>query len=164
MRTFVLLISLGVVSACSANRSRVQSQRQLLGPFPGSFLALSVADIDRQVGWYRDTLGFEITTQGDALNGSVRYAILQQGFTMLEIIQHREARSRATAAPGTTDSHQIHGIFKAGFLLADIDFAYATLVQRGVRFEYRLGKPDQSPYRSFGVRDPEGNLLQFFGR
>ena len=133
----------------------------LLGPTPGSFLALSVVDIDRQVAWYRDTLGFEVRNQGDALNGTVRFAILHQGFTMLEIIQHRDARDGGIPRK---DSHLIHGIFKAGFLVSDIDYAYATLSSRRVRFEYELGKPDQSTYRSFGLRDPEGNLLQIFGR
>jgi hypothetical protein len=40
---------------------------------------MSVVDIDRQVAWYRDTLGFEVRNQGDTLNGTVRFPILRQG-------------------------------------------------------------------------------------
>ena len=162
MRKQFCIAAILCLTACATNSVATNpAPRTLLGPFPGSFLALSVADIDRQLAFYRDTLGFQVQNQGDALNGTVRFAILHQGFTMLELIQHRDARSRVVPAK---DSHLIHGIFKAGFLIADIDYAYETLTSRRVRFEYGLGKPDQSTYRSFGVRDPEGNLLQFFGR
>lgn len=134
----------------------------VLGPAPGAFLALSVASMDRMRPWYRDTLGFQVYREGEVTDRRIRFALLRQGSALVELLQLPDARPRQLAAPGTTDAHQRHGFFKSGFVVADIDRVYRLLVSRGVRLQYDLGRPD-GPYRSFGILDPEGNLLQFFG-
>lgn len=135
----------------------------VLGSAPGAFLALSVASMDRMLPWYRDTLGFHVYREGVISERQIRFALVRQGTAFIELLQLPDARPRAEAAPGTTGAFQIHGFFKSGFVVADIDRVYHLLVSRGVRLEYTLGRPPDGPYRSFGVRDPEGNLLQFFG-
>ena len=136
----------------------------LLGPRPAPFLALSVADLDRQLAWYRDTLGFQVYSEGVAPNGTIRFALLQQGQTLLELLQLPDAKPLGTAAPGIAGPYLIHGFFKSGFVVADIDAVYRRIVALGIRLAYDLGQPPNGPFRSFGIRDPEGNLLQFFGR
>ena len=49
-------------------------------------------------------------------------------------------------------------------VVADVAALFAALKQRGVAFAFELAQPTNGPYRVFGVTDPEGNLLQFFGR
>lgn len=66
--------------------------------------------------------------------------------------------------PRAGEAHRTHGFFKSGFVIDDLDAEYARLKAKGVLFAYELGQPPDGPYRSFGVRDPEGNLLQYFGR
>ena len=131
---------------------------------PGAFVAVSVADIDRMVAWYRDTLDFQVFSRGVAPDRPIKFALLQHGAALVELLQLPDAKSLNEAAPGISSPHQIHGFFKSGFVVSDIDAAYKRLEQLNVTFAYRLGKPPGGPYRSFGVRDPEGNLLQFFGR
>jgi uncharacterized glyoxalase superfamily protein PhnB len=106
---------------------------------------MSVADLDRQVTWYRDTLGFTVSAR-----------------VFLELLQWPGSRSRAKAAPGTTDSVEIHGFFKSGLTVANVAALYQHFRTKGLTFDYELRQhPDGS--RSFGLRDPEGNLWQFFG-
>lgn len=136
----------------------------LLGSTSGPFLALSVANLDRMVAWYRDTLGFRVFNTGTAPNGTIRFALLQQGNALVELLQLPDARSRGAAAPGTTAAHHVHGFFKSGFVVADIDAVYRRVRAMRLPLAYELGQPPGGPYRSFGLRDPEGNLLQFFGR
>jgi len=78
--------------------------------------------------------------------------------------RRRQPEPETEAAPGSPEAHQIHGFFKSGFVVQDLDEIYERLKVRKVTLAYDLGQPPGGPYRSFGVRDPEGNLLQFFGR
>ena len=60
---------------------------------------------------------------------------------MIELLQLPDAKPREEAAPGTTAAHQVHGFFKGGFVVKDIDDVYARLKRLNVKFEYELGKP-----------------------
>lgn len=152
---------LGCAPARAPEATRTTSP---LGEPAGPFVALSVASLDRMVPWYRDTLGFTVHSSGTGPDGIIRFALLQHGTALIELLQLPDARARAEAAPRTTGTHQIHGFFKSGLVVRDIDAAYRRLLSMNVPLAYRLGQPPNGPYRSFGVRDPEGNLLQFFGR
>jgi catechol-2,3-dioxygenase len=151
-----LLLAAAVV--LTTNPARAQSAHLLRGR-PGPFLALSVADIARQTAWYRDTLGFSVLSSGTAPNGTTKFALLEQGPALLEILELKDAKSH-----GETPSYLVHGFFKTGFVVSAIDSIYATLRGRSVKMAYELGKTPNTVYRSFGVRDPEGNLIQFFGK
>lgn len=135
-----------------------------LGAHPGPFLALSVANLNRMVAWYRDTLGFRVYAQGDAREGRVHYALLERDNSILELLQLAEARPLKEIAPSLEGSHLVHGFFKSGFVVANLDRAYADVKRMGIKLEYDIGGTPDGPYRSFGILDPGGNLLQFFGR
>lgn len=135
-----------------------------LGAQPGSFFAISVANIDSMSAWYKRVFGFSAYSEGTVPDRGVKFALLHQGSAIIELLQLPDAKPRATIAPATTADYQIHGIFKGGFVVENIDSAYAIVKGRGITFAYDLGKPPNGPYRSFGVRDPEGNLIQVFGR
>ena len=127
----------------------------------GAFIALSVADLDRVLPFYRDTLGFRVFSEGTPPDRpAIKFALLQRGNALLEVVQLPDAKPRAdgVAAP------QIHGFFKCGFVVDDIDAAYARLMKSNVTFAFELVQPPNGPYRTFGVRDPEGNLVQFLGQ
>ena len=49
-------------------------------------------------------------------------------------------------------------------IVDDLDRLYSGLKQRNVAIAYDLMPAKDVPMRSFAVRDPEGNLLQFFGK
>ncbi|MBI3885741.1 MAG: VOC family protein [Opitutae bacterium] len=133
-----------------------------LSAAPGAVVALSVADLDRQLAWYRDTLGFTLFSHGTAPNVTLRFALLTRGPSLVELLQFPDAKPLAAAAPGVA-VHQLHGFFKGGFVVADLDAHFRALQARGVAFEFEIVRPPNGPYRTFGLRDPEGNLLQFFG-
>ncbi len=162
---FSISLALCLTAAAESRAQAVPAQADSsLGTPVGPFIALSVANIERAIGWYRDTLGMHVHDQGVAPNGTIRFALLRQGTALIEILQLPDARSRTEAAPGTTGSHQIHGFFKSGLVVADLDGAYRRMKNMKVPMAYDLGRAANGPYRSFGVRDPEGNLVQFFGR
>ena len=136
----------------------------VLGRIPAPFMAVSVADIDGQVAWYRDKLGFKILSEGTAGPAKIRFALLKQGDVLVELLQIPDAKPRRMVLPGVKDAGHLHGFFKGGMVVADVEGLFKTLKQQGVTIAFDLGKPPNGPYRVFGIRDPEGNLLQFFGR
>ena len=161
MRYAVIMFLLIFICQNPSNAQKLQAD-SLLGESPGPFLALSVAHLDTMVAWYRDNLGFTVYSSGTTETG-IQAALLLRGNALIELLQIPLARPRTTAAPGTTDASQIHGFFKSGFVVRDIDAAYRRALMIPHSLAYKLVKPSTGPYRTFGVKDPEGNLIQFFG-
>ncbi len=125
---------------------------------PGAFFALSIADINTTSHWYRDHLGFTIVKSGEAPNKIAKFALLQNGDAVIEIIQHANAKPRTGAA------HEAHGIFKVGFHMRDLDAVYARVKAHEIPIAYDLMPAKDIALRSFSIRDNEGNLIQFFGK
>lgn len=130
----------------------------------GVFFALSVADVDTLSKWYQEKLGFKVLSSGEAPNKIAKFAILQTEGALIEMIQHRDAKPVSVAAPSVKSAHQLHGIFKIGMLVQDIDAAYRALKEKQVVIAYDLMPAKDVPMRSFTIRDGEGNLVQFFGK
>ena len=130
--------------------------------------ALSVADIDRSIAFYRDLLGMEVMRViesgpqmrlGDivGLPGcSARIAHLKSGGMMLELFEYVDPRGK----PIPRDRIQAdHGFIHAGFTSTDARADYARLLSQGVEF---LGEPVE--YRP-GVwvvyfRGPDGEVCE----
>lgn len=156
----IVAVAAVVVTLLSC-RSTVPPDRPLAG-VDGTFIALSVPDSAAAAAWYREKLGYEVIAQGEAPNKIARFALLRHGANVLELIEHAEARPLAAA--GAKAAHQLHGIFKAGFTVADLDAMYAYVRARHVEIAYDLTRAKDVPMRTFTIRDNSGNLIQFFGK
>jgi catechol 2,3-dioxygenase-like lactoylglutathione lyase family enzyme len=129
----------------------------------GSLLALSTPDASATARWYQENLGFHLIKQGQMGKG-LRFALLRYDDNILELIQNPEARPLAQAVPGIKDPFEIHGIFKLGFTVHNFDDVFADLTQRGVKVDFKITKLNDLGLRAFGIRDLDGNLIQFFGK
>ncbi len=145
------------------SQSRPQMDSAVLGVDPAPFIALSVGDLDGAVAWYSDVLGFRIVSQGTIAGGTARAALLQNGTSLLELLSYPDSKRPKDLAPQLREGH-MRGFFKAGFVVANLDSAYSRLRQRGARIDFEIVRPPSGLYRTFGLRDPEGNLIQLFGR
>jgi hypothetical protein len=76
---------------------------------------------------------------------------------------HRAAQPRSVAAPAVGGAHEIHGIFKLGLNVTDLEGVYRALQARGVAIVHELMPAKDVPLRTFSVKDVEGDLVQFFG-
>jgi hypothetical protein len=95
---------------------------------------------------------------------NLRFALLRYDDNILELIQNPEARPLAKAVPGIKDPFEIHGIFKTGFTVHNLDDVFNQLKQGGVKIDFNITQLNDLGLRAFGVRDVDGNLIQFFGR
>ena len=116
-------------------------------------IALSVADIERSIKFYRDLLGFELVLRlecpaesklGEVValpQCSARIAKVKSGNFVLELFEYQSPRGNMIA-PDKTQAD--HGFSHIGFASDDIRRDYERLRQQGVKFygepiEYRPG-------------------------
>ena len=162
----ILLVVFGSVSMAQTTTKKTtpdSTQDTIVGRSVGAFFALSVADVNMVSRWYQEKLGFKVLSQGEAPNKIAKFAILEGDGTLIELIQHREAKPLSVAAPGVKSAYQIHGIFKVGMVVKNLDALYQEVKRRGVPIAYELMRAKDVPMRSFSIRDAEDNLIQFFG-
>jgi catechol 2,3-dioxygenase-like lactoylglutathione lyase family enzyme len=116
-------------------------------------IALSVADIERSIRFYRDLLGLTLVLRiecpAESKLGEVvalpqcraRIAKLKSGDVVLELFEYQRPRGNAIAPEKTQADH---GFSHIGFASSDIHGDYERLRRLGVKFygrpiEYRQG-------------------------
>jgi catechol 2,3-dioxygenase-like lactoylglutathione lyase family enzyme len=129
----------------------------------GSLIALSTPDASVAARWYQDKLGFHLVKEGQ-MRKDLRFALLRYGDNILELIQNPEARPLVKAVPGIKDPFEIYGIFKTGFTVHNLDDVFTELKQGGVMVDFNITQLNDLGLRAFGIRDVDGNLIQFFGK
>ena len=131
----------------------------------GGFVALSVADLDASAKWYAETLDLKIVRpRSQSPDGKSLGTVLTGHGLIVELVQHSEAMPLRQAAPTLTRTYQIHGIFKAGIIVDDLDATLRELERRKVDIAFRTFTDAALDYRTFAIRDPSGNFIQFFGK
>jgi catechol 2,3-dioxygenase-like lactoylglutathione lyase family enzyme len=131
----------------------------------GGYVALSVADLDASAAWYADTLDLKIVREHSQSPDKKSVATVLMGNGLIvELIHHVEAMPLNSAAPTLTRTFQIHGIFKWGVVVDDLDAALKELEARHVNIAFRILSDDGLAYRTFAIRDNAANIIQFFGK
>lgn len=155
---FLCILAMAAVCAHGAHASGAQE-----GGLPatnGAFYAISVRSMDEAIAWYTKNLGFKIESQGG--NDQRKGALLSRPGAVLELAEFVGAIAREEVRPGL-ESHEIHGIFKLGFITTDIEKTFELLAGDGVAIFFPIVTASDGS-RTFGIKDPEGNIIQFFGK
>jgi catechol 2,3-dioxygenase-like lactoylglutathione lyase family enzyme len=131
-------------------------------------VALSVADLDRSLTFYRDLFGFEVIRilecgpemrLGD-VNGmpdsTARIAHLQLGTSMLELFEYQHPRGKAISSE---HKQADHGFTHLGFTSSNARADYERLKKHGIKFfsepiEFR---PDVWIFYFYG---PDGEVCE----
>jgi len=106
-------------------------------------IALSVADMSRSLGFYRDVLGMELVREldcdGSTSLGTVvglpgchaKIAHLMCGDTMLELFEYLDPRGEKIPS---NDRQANHGFVHMGLQSSDVRADYAELQAKGIKF------------------------------
>jgi catechol 2,3-dioxygenase-like lactoylglutathione lyase family enzyme len=155
----VLLLCAAVLAGAPSSRGAAAGQEPVV---TRAFFALSTGDFDRLVAWYRDNLGFKVDHSSSTGSG-VKGALLSRPGALLEVLQLSTAKSRsAGGVPAKPES--VHGILKIGFEVADLDGLYSRARERHLDVFFEPTQPAGNPLRTFALKDPDGNIVQFFGK
>lgn len=122
------------------------------------FVAIRVRDVEAVADWYTRVFGLEVKKTLDGEGGAFSIRILGNHMLTVELIEQI-----GTEEP--PERH--HGLFKAGFFVDSAARALEQLRSAGaVASDEQVTVFVDEPLavRSFLLRDPEGNRLQFFER
>ncbi len=162
MNAICLLLGLTILTG-TPNQSASSTTVQPALTATGAFFALSVADVNASARWYSEKLGLKVVMQEPKRDGAA-VTVLEGGGLIVELIQLDAAAPMSKAAPEVKGDIYVHGVFKAGVIVADFDKTLATLKERNVEIAF-------GPYPARGnqranviVKDNAGNLIQFFGK
>jgi catechol 2,3-dioxygenase-like lactoylglutathione lyase family enzyme len=128
----------------------------------GAFFALSVADLDASTAWYERAFGLAVVMRTPPANGASA-VVLEGGGLIVELIHQDRAVPLASAAPGTSDRLLVHGLVKAGAIIADFDATLAWLRERHVTIAFGPFPARAGQRANVIIRDNSGNLIQLFG-
>ena len=148
---FLLLIALLQVSVVLASE---------LPATNGAFVAISVRNMDEAIAWYSKLLGFKTVSRGG--NEERKGALLTREGVTLELAQFEGAVARDDLRSGI-ESHEVHGIFKLGFTTPNLDATFDALTEAGVLVFFPIVNSSDGQ-RTFGVKDMDGNIVQFIGK
>jgi catechol 2,3-dioxygenase-like lactoylglutathione lyase family enzyme len=147
-----------IMLVCVACTSHVQEGE--LPSTDGVFFAISVRNIDEAVNWYTKHLGFKVVSQGE--NDHRKGALLSRPGVVLELGEFVGAISLEELRQGL-ESHLLYGIFKIGFTTEDIDKTFKSLEEANVEVFFPIVRSSDGN-RTFGIKDLEGNIIQFYGK
>jgi lactoylglutathione lyase len=122
-------------------------------------IAITVQDMDRAVGFYRDVLGFEVLGQLVLNDGAFRLVYLQAGAGRIELFAFSEEGRGLDPSARNEDL----GFKHVAFQVDDVDAVARRLHEHGVDFTV---EPTDAPgaVRLAFFRDPDGNLLEIVDR
>jgi hypothetical protein len=131
----------------------------------GGYLALSVPDLDASAKWYAETFDLTVVRSQSSSPDKKSVATILTGHGLIvELVQHNDAKPITQAAPGRTRAFEIHGIFKSGVVVPDLDATLKALEARNVDIAFRIFSDAALALRTFAIRDNAGNFIQFFGK
>ena len=149
------LLACATLSFASAHETAVT-------PSGRQFFALSVPDARASADWYAHAFGVQLLHEIEPADGAAHILILGSDALLIEIMQLRAAKSPGAAVIGSR--HLTHGIVKIGLYVKDLDAAVAHLRKMNVRFDTDIIEDEKLGMRFVLVKDPDGNLVQLFGR
>ncbi len=158
---------MAVIAACLSVAAQVDTASSQQEPQPvlaatGAFFALSVADIKASSQWYVDKFGLAVTFQLPP-SSPVKVVVLEGGGLIVELIQHDEAIPLTKLTPERSDAVEVHGYFKAGVIVKDLDKTLALLKARDVSIAHGPYAAKEGRRANFIISDNAGNLIHFFG-
>lgn len=121
--------------------------------------AISVADMDETIDWYKRVLGFELVSRAHLKGPRCEMATLSNGSLEMEVFLHDETIPipPERTSPGTDP--QTQGMKHVCFSCDDLDEMIAHFDECGVKIV--MGPVTMGETRLCYINDNTGNLLEF---
>lgn len=127
---------------------------------PPVFLAISVPNLEASLKWYTET--FDLAPVRLPGTPKAKVALLKGQGLLVEVVEDTEALDLAALLPGVQERHLVHGLFKVGFFVRDLDATVSRLKRKGVRFKGSVFTDNVANAKSILVLDNNDNMIQLF--
>jgi hypothetical protein len=128
------------------------------------FLAISVADVELAARWYSRAFDLALLKDVPAKDSQAHTRLLHSPELVVELSQHATAKSLQQYAGAPTPTFLVHGFFKAGMFVENLDRSVELLRRRGVANIGSVQADALMGLRWVLFRDNSGNFLQLLER
>lgn len=125
------------------------------------FVGISVADLAKSDAWYRNVFGMKQVFETKFDGGAV--SVLETDWLMIELLHQDAAKSLEQVSPDTPN-YLVHGVFKLGLFVPDLDARLAALAKHDIKPASQIYVDKVNKTRNVFIRDPDGNRWQLFER
>ena len=127
--------------------------------FKPKHFAISVADMEASINWYRDILGFEITGKEYAPNCGSNITIMSNGIIDVEIFLHDDTQPMSPERSDPDLDVKTQGLKHMCFAVEDLNETIEYFKSKGVKI--LVGPVDFASNKLIYITDNSGNLLEF---
>lgn len=131
-----------------------------LGLRSPQFLAISVADVELATVWYSRTFSLAVLKDVPAKDSQAHTRLLHSSELIVELSQHATAKPLREYAGAPTPTFLVHGFFKAGMFVENLEKSVELLRQRGVTGMGAVQADPSLGLRWVLFRDNSGNFIQ----
>jgi hypothetical protein len=125
------------------------------------FVAVIVRDLDASILWYESLFRLSVARRESVPDRRIRMAILESSNLLIELIEDKSALVRTQLLEKSPEGTNIQGHFKVGFKVHNMDAFLKRLKVLKIDVG-RVYSDSASKKRNFLMKDPDGNLIQFF--
>lgn len=147
--TCMLMIALAMVLVCRCSGQSSGANPLRLSPHHST---TSVADLEKEAGWYERALGFQRSNLLGTGTDFQMYQMTIPGYR-IDLVQQKGS-SRLPRTNGPPPQGWLHVVFKT----PDLDGAYKHLVEQGI--DVKATRHENSKITRVTFDDPEGNQLE----
>ena len=127
------------------------------------FSALVVKDFNTSVAWYQSVFGLKGKTEVNDPNQAYKIRILESSNYLLEILELKGSLKRDELLKGKPNGTELQGHFKIGFGISHVDEWLKHLKSLDIEVP-QVWTDSATGKKNFIIKDPDGNLVQFFER
>jgi len=126
-----------------------------------SFSAVVVKDVITASAWYCSVFDMKVKEEMKDGAGAYSIHILESPDFLMELLQLRGSVDKQSALAGKPNGTEIQGHFKIGFKVTDVDACLKKLASLNIDVP-QVWTDQKTKKRNFLIKDPDGNLIQFF--
>jgi catechol 2,3-dioxygenase-like lactoylglutathione lyase family enzyme len=156
MKTCLIILMLALATLCNGQDKEIKLQ-----PY---FSAIMVSNVEQSVQWYSNTFGLKLRNRFDSKEGLYKQVIMESPEMLIELVELKSMIKPDEAVKDKPKGTAVIGFSKFGFIVTQFDELHQVLTDKKVNFAGRTVRDDFSGKRTFLIRDPDDNLLQFFER
>lgn len=153
MKNSLVIVLLFVSGLCAA-QSEIKVQ-----PY---FSAIMVSNVEQSIQWYSNVFGLTVRNRFDSEERGYKQVIMHSPEMLIELVEMKSKVTEEEALKDKPKGTAVIGFSKFGFTVTQFDELHKVLTDKKVIFAGRTVTDSVSGKRTFLIRDPDNNLLQFF--
>jgi len=129
--------------------------------FQPYFSAIVAKNFTASVKWYQSVFGLKVRTEMNDPNQSYRVIILESSNYLLEILELKGSLIKEELVQGKPNGTEIQGHLKIGFKISNVNRWLEHLKSFSIDVP-QVWTDSNTGKKNFLIKDPDGNLVQFF--